>query len=382
MVFFDRTAAGEDIRVAESQRRRQDVPVFRQTLDSLARAQLVAALIAIAVCLALCPHVRAQTSDEPEMRTAARELGAQGIKAYLANDFTTAGERLDRAYQLFATPTLGLWSARARVRLGRWVDATDRYRETMQSSTEVGDSATQKQAQRDAAQELAELSPRIPQLTIELNAAAPTDVVVTLDGVIVTSERLGVAQPIDPGSHTLVAERSGERHERSVTLQAAEHATIGFELGAATATVVRVAPEALREPATTAAPAPAPPPSQAAAASIAPRADDGRNIFEPVSIVAMSVGAASLLSSGAAVLVANAALEDCPERNSEHRCKSDGALNTYERARLVSIISFYSGVVLVGAGVAMWFIAGSSDETQPSMRVGAGPGSLWLSGTL
>jgi hypothetical protein len=313
------------------------------------------------------------------MRTEARELGAQGIKAYLANDFTTADERLDRAYQLFATPTLGLWSARARERLGRWVDAAERYRETTQSSSAIGDSAAQQQAQRDAAQELAELSQRIPQLTLQLNAAAPTDVVVRLDGVIVTSDRLGVAHPIDPGSHTLIAERSGERHERSVTLQAAEHATISFELSAPTAAVARVTPEALPEPAAL---APAPRPAQAAAASIAPRADDAPKLLEPISIIAMSVGAASLLSSGAAVLVANAALEDCPERNSEHRCRSDGALKAYERARLVSIVSFYSGVALLGAGVTMWFIAGSSDETQPSLRVGAGPGSVWLSGRL
>ena len=57
----------------------------------------------------------------------ARDLGTQGIEAYQANDFTGADAKLDRAYRLFAAPTLGLWSARARLQLGRWVEAAEGF---------------------------------------------------------------------------------------------------------------------------------------------------------------------------------------------------------------------------------------------------------------
>lgn len=351
------------------------------------KRQLTAAWFAALVCLAPSASSAAQ-ADEPSTRREARELGAQGIKAYLSNDFATAGERLDQAYQLFQTPTLGLWSARALSRLGRWIGAAERYRETTQASPAVGDSAAQKQAQSDAARELSELEPRIPRLTIELRAAAPSEVSITLDGVSVAPDAIGSALPLDPGKHTIVATSPDERHERVVALQPGEHVSVSFELAESTTTRA-AAPETAPEASQPSPPMAAALSAPAAAASLAPPPPpklqyperDG-SILRPLSLVAMSVGAASLLASGAAVLVANAALDACPERDSVHRCPSDGTLKTYDRARMVTIVAFYAGVALVGTGVTAWFIAGSSRDSAPSLRLGAGLGGVWLAGSL
>jgi len=77
--------------------------------------QLIAAFASARVC--------AQAEPDDSTRAAARSLGTQGIEAYWANDFDTANTKLDRAYRLYATATLGLWSARSRMQLGLWVEA-------------------------------------------------------------------------------------------------------------------------------------------------------------------------------------------------------------------------------------------------------------------
>lgn len=71
----------------------------------------------------------AQAAAEDATLTAARMLGEHGIEAYWDHDYVAANDSLEKAFRLFATPTLGLWSARARVSLGRLVEAAERYRD-------------------------------------------------------------------------------------------------------------------------------------------------------------------------------------------------------------------------------------------------------------
>jgi hypothetical protein len=89
-------------------------------------------LLGVTVAVAGLPTVRCAAESTPDdaTRAAARQLGEQGIEAYRAEDYKAAEQTLDRAYQLFAVPTLGLWSARVRARLGHLVEAAERYRDT------------------------------------------------------------------------------------------------------------------------------------------------------------------------------------------------------------------------------------------------------------
>ena len=133
--------------------------------------------------LASVSPLRAQQASDDATRAAARELGVEGIQAYQANDVSTADQTLERAYRLFATPTLGLWSARARVKLGRLVEGVERYRQVLQvSPPEVGELEAQRTAREDASIELGELAPRIPTLTLQLAAhVEASDITVLLD---------------------------------------------------------------------------------------------------------------------------------------------------------------------------------------------------------
>jgi hypothetical protein len=111
-------------------------------------------------------HTRAQAPSDDGTRAGARNLAAEGIEAHQAGDFQRASQKLDKAYRLFATPTLALWSTRAAYQRGRWVEAAERILEVQLASADVDDAATQRQAQHNVGDELAALIPRLPTLTI------------------------------------------------------------------------------------------------------------------------------------------------------------------------------------------------------------------------
>src|SRR5215467_3274187 len=83
-------------------------------------------------------HVTLVGAQDDASRAMARQLGEEGLEAYQASDYLLAERKLDRAYRLFATPTLGLWSARARIKAGHWVEAAERFRDAARASAEVG----------------------------------------------------------------------------------------------------------------------------------------------------------------------------------------------------------------------------------------------------
>jgi hypothetical protein len=357
-------------------------------------------------------------------------LGEQGLEAFWSNDFVNADEKLDRAFRLYATPTLGLWSGRARMKLGNWVEAAERFREASRASEAAGDTAAQKQAQREASQELEALSPRIPSLTIQLDGAHASEVAVTLDGALLVSTMLGVRRPTNPGTHRVVATRSDERREQVVQLAEQEHKIAQFEFkrtiaagpttvppgGAAVPASVPAAPAAnaaaqALSPAPAAAPAQAPTPARATAPAQAPAPAPARanaaapatasttgaladpqpsaagadataaapvNPWLVTSIVALSAGAVGLLTASVATAVANSKLEDCPDNH----CPSHAIADSYVSMKTVATVSFFAGATFAIAGAVVLFGA-PSEKPAAEQRVswGVGPGSLAVRAT-
>jgi len=76
----------------------------------------------------------------------------------------------------------------------------------------------QEQAQKDAARELSELTPRIPKLVITMEGARPDEVTLTVDGKPLARALLGEEQPMNPGSHTIRGARPAEAVEQPITL--------------------------------------------------------------------------------------------------------------------------------------------------------------------
>jgi hypothetical protein len=323
-------------------------------------------------CLALCAGLTLSassaaaqtTATDDGTRAAARDLAAEGIDAYQAGDFSTASRKLEKAYRLFATPTLGLWSARASYQLGHWVEAAERFREAQRASAEVGDAATQRQAQKDASDELAALSPRIPGITIELEGTEVDGVVLQLDGVSISTELLGVRRPVNPGKRRVEASRGRARAQAEVQLAEKEHRRVVLRL------VEPALSSAAAPAAVTASPTSTPVAVlQPSAASERAGAQEGDPAWvATVAISAVALGGASLAASGITALIA---LRKCKGGD----CASESDQETYDPLRTVSSVTFWTGAALAVGGVATWFLAPHSDSAREpqSVRLNVSP---------
>src|SRR6185369_13029841 len=124
----------------------------------------------LGLALALGTNARAG-SPAPDPRQEARNLGYAGVRDYARGDFDAASAQLERSYALLRVPSLGLWSARSLVQLGKLVEAERRYREVAAMTVDSNAPAVQHAARATAELELAELSPRLPTLRLHIRGA-------------------------------------------------------------------------------------------------------------------------------------------------------------------------------------------------------------------
>ena len=317
--------------------------------------------LALILVLAMFAEARAARADGPEaQRAAARELGTSGMEAYFDQNYAEAADKLDRAYQVYPTPTLGLWSARALIQVGQWVRAAERLREAQFDSVAIGDNDAQRQAQADAANELTALAPRIPRLIVVVDGAAPEQVTLEIDGVPFDKRLIGIAHPSDPGRHHIVGVFQEQRVAVELELQpgASEVARVELKPAATVANImpVVVEPEPL---------APAAPPLVAA------EPEPPSNALRIAAIAAFSVGGAGLATSLVSTLLATNKLDSCKERAGDYYC-SDAQADDYETFRDVATVSFYGGAALAAAGLTLWLLQPSADKKQ-SVSVAAKP---------
>jgi hypothetical protein len=312
------------------------------------------ALVCLLACALGIDTARAEQSES--QRAVARELGTLGMQAYFDKDYVNAADHLDKAYRLFSTPTLGLWSARALIQLGQWVRAADRLREAQLASAAVGDNTAQLQAQSDATTELKALEPRIPRLTLAIEGATATAVTLKIDERPIAQEQFGVAHPVDPGEHHIVGVFEAQHIEVTVHAQPSESqvARITFQ------------------------PKPEPTPPIAVKPAPEPEPEPAANYLRPAAIASFSLAGASLATSLVLTLMASNKLDHCSKRAGEYFC-SDREADAYETYRAVSAATFYAGAALAGAGLTLWLLQPSAAEKRSNLSVSASPMGAELS---
>jgi Tfp pilus assembly protein PilF len=67
-------------------------------------------------------------------RASARQLGYAGVEEFQGGQYESARAKLEKAYRVLKAPSLGLWSARALEKLGKLVEASERYLEVTRLS--------------------------------------------------------------------------------------------------------------------------------------------------------------------------------------------------------------------------------------------------------
>ncbi len=311
---------------------------------------------AVAFTVALSVSASAEQVDDAT-RSAARQLATDGSAAYQADDYSQAYDRFNRAYQLVHVPTLGIWAARSLVKLGRFVEASERYLEVERAPLAADAPPEHAKAQKDATDERNQLLPRIPSVRVILDGADASEVFVSLNDQLLQAALLGVKRPVDPGKYRVKGVRGEQVVEATVDLAegASKDVTLTF------AKVSHVTPSAA-SPVASAAPGPVAPPLTASSAGP----------DHTLAFVVMGVGGAALITGGifgGLALSQKSTLDsECPDRKCtpEHHADND----SYNTKKTISGIGLIGGAALLGAGVVLYFTAPAHGAEQQA-RVGA-----------
>lgn len=323
-------------------------------------------LVVLTVCLWLFKANAAVAA--PATKESARSLAYAGIEAYAVADYLTANDKLERAFQLMPLPSFGLWSARTLIKLGRLIDAEQRYRAILSLDVAPSEPAVQHSAKADAARELVELLPRIPSLAIDLRGATFEEVECKLDGTVIVVR--GPLQPLrlDPGRHVVVCTRDADRAVELVTLAEADRVDIVLPFP-------EIASEAPRQGAGRAVALPEERPAIGTAPSL-----------RMAGWIAIGAGGAGVLTGVLAHVLASGerttvlARSDCMMPS----CYANtvAAYDSYSAWRAVRLTAFLSGGLASVAGVTLLIAADEASEPSPkelSLRIG--PTAAWLHGT-
>src|SRR5262249_13535117 len=110
----------------------------------------------------------AASPAEDQSRAIARILGEEGLAYYDQGMYIDALQRFERASELHKAPTLDLWAARCLAKMGRLVEASERYLDVTRLTVDEKASAVLKEAVVAAAKERAALLSRIASIEIVL----------------------------------------------------------------------------------------------------------------------------------------------------------------------------------------------------------------------
>lgn len=273
---------------------------------------------------------------EEGQRSAARELAREGLALLNAERYAEAEDRLRRAFELVPAATVAVLRARALERLDRLVEATESYETAARIGREPGAPPAFREAAQEAEAELLRLRPEVPRLTITLSGVAGDDpaLVVQLDDEPVPAALIGVARPVDPGQHLILASYAETVHDtRWVTVSR----------GGAVKVLMRVEATAG---------ASARPTSMAAAVALERVA--APSVQRRLGWVTTGVGGAGLgvgVVSGILMLGYRGELEDgcrpqCPDELA-------GELDGFRATRTVSAVGYGVGLLAVGLGAGM-----------------------------
>jgi hypothetical protein len=274
----------------------------------------------------------------------ARELATQGLAAQDAGDHATAEDRFRRASELYPAPTVLLGLARARVKLGKYVEAREGYLRITRMRLPPNASDAFRDAQQTAAVEVKEVEPKLAWLTLT-TGTQPAGMDISLDGAAFPAAAIGVRRPINPGSHRVRA-------------TADDHAPFesSFTVGEGQDQTVTV--------------------------TLRPQAVAGGSPWFTVGLVAIGVGGAGLIVGAVTGGIAVSKESELEDQCTGGRCEAEQyeTLDSYELTSTISTVAFIAGGVLAAAGVTLVVVdvAGSDSQT---VALSLGAGTARLTGT-
>jgi hypothetical protein len=298
---------------------------------------------------------RAQTD---EARASARAAATQGLHAMQEGRYKEALDLCTRAETLMHAPTHLLLIARVQTKLGHLVEAQEAYIKIVRDHLASNAPRAFVDAQAAASDEQAALSPRVPTLKVDVEGASASDAQVTLDGAPFPSALIGIASPVNPGSHTLaVTSNSATADPVTVTIPEGAKQTVTLTLKA-----TAVAAEAAPEPA-------APPPEAPADTTVK------HSGVVTAGWVGIGVGVVGLLAGTVFVIKNHADRNDanglcgpsgCPESKRSEITASDNDANS---AATFSWVSYGVGAAGLVTGTVLLWVSRGKPATPQSGQV-------------
>ena len=141
--------------------------------------------------------------------SAARALGAEGVKLAEKGRCAEAVEKLDRSEKLYHAPTTLGRLAECQIELGKIVLGTENLQRLLREPVAASSPAAFTAARARAEKVLAHAKPRIASLQINVSAPPSTKIDLTVDGVAVSDMFIGNEWPADPGQHVVEATSPG-----------------------------------------------------------------------------------------------------------------------------------------------------------------------------
>ncbi len=371
------------------------LPACKRKRSNLGRgARLVRRARVMALCLglsgagALVLQSGAAAAATPEETAAARNLAKQGLAAFNEQRFQEAADLFARAESLVHSPVHLLYEARARTKIGHFVKAQEAYIKIIRER--FVDDAPQSfhNAKESAKNEVKELEGKLANLTVKI-VGVDKGATLTLDGNEVSAVLVGVPMPVDPGEHTLEATAEGFKPASAkVTVAEGQRETLELKLlPEESAAPVAAAPAdtPAATPTTSSPDAPADP---------GPTDSGGSSGMRIGSYVAFGVGAVGL-GLGTVFFLDGKSKSDEADAYFDEHVDSNGNLNPQEAAEQnqlddnadsatnLGVMGFVVGGVGVAAGVTLFLLSSSSDDSADAPRVTpwVGFNSAGISGT-
>ena len=311
---------------------------FQAFRDLLGRATLFSALFALAIALASSP-----AAAQPRDRAAADALFQAARAEFDRGEFASACEKFAESNRLDPAPGTLLNLSLCFEKIGKVASAWEGFR---QVSEQLRDERLEFATKRSTA-----LEDRLPWLTLRLPPNAPEGTRIFRDGIELRTAGLGVALPVDPGSHTLAIEAPGHlKASMNVQLEEGQRKEIVVELGPK-----KPEPEA-------AVPKPAPPTS-------------GRIDVPPpdrtLAWISGGIGVAGIATSLVTGALAISSQRTMDDHCDGHLCDAQG-LDAASSGRTYATVSTISGAVgFVGLGASAYLFLSTDQEQTPATRIDA-----------
>jgi hypothetical protein len=168
-----------------------------------------------------------------ENKAAARDLATEGIKLAQAGKCNEAIPQLQRAEKLFHAPTILTWIGQCQLELGRYVEGTETLNRVIREKIEPSAPEAYLSAQSKARELVAQASPKIAKLTVEVSPEDIEGLTVKVGGQEISSALIGAPRPTDPGEHVIQVSAPGYgTRTQQVELGEGKSETVSFQLEA------------------------------------------------------------------------------------------------------------------------------------------------------